>query len=76
MGKSQLQRNGFILFLSWENHQHTNQSLTDAELCCVGPWEAGFGEGGDMVGILLFCPSVVDGSLVCVPLVIWKTSNE
>lgn len=54
MGKSQLQRNGFILFLSWENHQHTNQSLTDAELCCVGPWEAGFGEGGTWWG---FCSS-------------------
>lgn len=33
MEKSQLQRNGFTLFLSWEKHQQTNQSFTDAELC-------------------------------------------
>ena len=37
--KPVLQRNGFILFLSGEKHQQTNQSLTDAELRasdCVG----------------------------------------
>lgn len=88
MEESQLQRNGFTLFLSWEKHQQTNQSFTDAELWASDCASEATGEaedpgslwrlegGGRTWRALLLCILVVDGSLVCSPPIIWKPSNE